>query len=100
MARSPRWCCRHRHDESWRHRRGSWELDDRLTAYDADHIEEFGLDGGKLLRIEDTCGRRNHKWWRHCRPNSRTANLNMIEPLPCVIDDAGQARLVIDGAAD
>lgn len=32
-----------------------WELDDRITAYDADHIAENGLDGGKMLmRIEDT----------------------------------------------
>ncbi len=31
----------------------SWELDDRLTAYDADHVVSLGLDGGKaLLRIE------------------------------------------------
>ena len=33
----------------------SWELDDRLTAYDSNHIAQLGLDGGKtLLRIEDT----------------------------------------------
>lgn len=33
----------------------NWELDDRMTAYDVDHIESCGLDGGKvLLRIEDT----------------------------------------------
>jgi len=33
----------------------SWELDDRLTAYDADHVVSLGLDGGKtLLRIEPT----------------------------------------------
>lgn len=32
-----------------------WELDDRMTAYDADHVESCGLDGGKvLLRIDDT----------------------------------------------
>ena len=31
----------------------SWELDDRLTAYDAEHIKSMGLDGGKtLLRID------------------------------------------------
>lgn len=31
-----------------------WEVDDRMTAYDADHIERAGLDGGKmLLRIDD-----------------------------------------------
>ena len=33
----------------------SWELDDRLTAYDAEHVVSLGLDGGKtLLRIEPT----------------------------------------------
>ncbi len=32
-----------------------WELDDRLTAYDAEHVVSMGLDGGKmLLRIEPT----------------------------------------------
>ena len=30
-----------------------WELDDRLTAYDAEHVVSLGLDGGKtLLRVE------------------------------------------------
>ncbi|MEY2900185.1 MAG: hypothetical protein RL247_351, partial [Actinomycetota bacterium] len=30
-----------------------WELDDRVTSYDAQHIESMGLDGGKtLLRID------------------------------------------------
>ncbi len=33
----------------------TWELDDRITAYDVDHIEAYGLDGGKtLLRIDHT----------------------------------------------
>ena len=32
-----------------------WELDDRLTAYDAEHVVSLGLDGGKtLLRFEPT----------------------------------------------
>ena len=32
-----------------------WELDDRLTAYDAEHVVVLGLDGGKtLLRIDPT----------------------------------------------
>ena len=26
-----------------------WELDDRMTAYDAEHIARRGLDGGKML---------------------------------------------------
>ncbi|MEO7447344.1 MAG: deoxyribose-phosphate aldolase [Humibacillus sp.] len=32
-----------------------WELDDRLTAYDPEHVLSMGLDGGKaLLRVEPT----------------------------------------------
>lgn len=32
-----------------------WELDDRLTAYDVEHVASLGLDGGKtLLRLEPT----------------------------------------------
>lgn len=32
-----------------------WELDDRLTAYDVEHVLALGLDGGKtLLRLEST----------------------------------------------
>lgn len=32
-----------------------WELDDRLTAYDPEHVASLGLDGGKmLLRVEPT----------------------------------------------
>lgn len=32
-----------------------WELDDRMTAYDAAHVEAAHLDGGKmLLRLDDT----------------------------------------------
>jgi hypothetical protein len=31
-----------------------WELDDRMTAYDVDGIEAYGLDGGKvLIRLDD-----------------------------------------------
>ncbi len=31
-----------------------WGMDDRMTAYDAAHAEELGLDGGKvLLRLDD-----------------------------------------------
>ncbi len=32
-----------------------WELDDRLTAYDPEHVVSLGLDGGKtLLRVDPT----------------------------------------------
>ena len=74
-----------------------WELDDRLTAYDADHIEEFGLDGGKtLLRIEDTDAGVARTLEMVAALSTELADrklLNMIEPLPYVIDDAGRARL-------
>ena len=74
-----------------------WELDDRLTAYDADHIEEFGLDGGKtLLRIEDTDAGVARTLEMVAALSTELADrklLNMIEPLPYVIDDVGRARL-------
>ena len=74
-----------------------WELDDRLTAYDADHIEAFGLDGGKtLLRIEDTDAGVARTLEMVAALSTELADrklLNMIEPLPYVIDDAGRARL-------
>ena len=74
-----------------------WELDDRLTAYDADHIEEFGLDGGKtLLRIEDTDAGVSRTLEMVAALSTELADrklLNVIEPLPYVIDAAGRARL-------
>ena len=74
-----------------------WELDDRITAYDPDHIASAGLDGGKLLlRIEFTdpgvartiemCG----------EVTTRLAEQGvvcMIEPLPYLKDEAGRAYL-------
>lgn len=74
-----------------------WELDDRLTAYDADHIAEYGLDGGKtLLRIEDTDPGVARTLEMVASVSTELADrklLNMIEPLPYVIDDTGRARL-------
>lgn len=74
-----------------------WELDDRLTAYDADHIEEYGLDGGKtLLRIEDTDGGVARTLEMVAALSTELADrklMNMIEPLPYVIDESGRARL-------
>ena len=75
----------------------TWGLDDRVTAYDVDHIESMGLDGGKtLLRID------------YQDPNvARTIEtvaaittaladrklLSMIEPLPYIKDSEGLAIL-------
>lgn len=74
-----------------------WELDDRLTAYDADHIAEYGLDGGKtLLRIEDTDPGVARTLEMVASISTELADrklLNMIEPLPYLIDETGRARL-------
>ena len=74
-----------------------WELDDRLTAYDADHIAEYGLDGGKtLLRIEDTDGGVARTLEMVAALSTELADrklMNMIEPLPYLIDESGRARL-------
>lgn len=74
-----------------------WELDDRLTAYDPQHIEDNGLDGGKLLlRIEDTdpgvAG--TIEMAAALTTDLATRKLMcMIEPLPYIKDDSGVARL-------
>ncbi len=74
-----------------------WELDDRITAYDPDHIASAGVDAGKvLLRIEFTdpgvartiemCG----------EVVTRLADQGiacMVEPLPYLKDDTGRAYL-------
>jgi DhnA family fructose-bisphosphate aldolase class Ia len=74
-----------------------WELDDRLTAYDADHIAEYGLDGGKtLLRIEDTDAGVARTLEMVAAISTELADrklMNMIEPLPYLIDEHGRARL-------
>jgi len=74
-----------------------WELDDRLTAYDADHIEEYGLDGGKvLLRIEHTDPGVARTLEMAAAVTSELADRRipcMIEPLPYLKDADGRARL-------
>ncbi len=75
-----------------------WELDDRMTAYDAAHVATAGLDGGKvLLRLDDedpgtaatleACG-------RAVTELSDRQLLAMVETLPYTKDAAGRA--VID----
>ena len=74
-----------------------WELDDRITAYDPEHIASAGLDGGKLLlRIEFTdpgvartiemCGAVTTKL-------ADQGIACMIEPLPYLKDESGRAYL-------
>jgi DhnA family fructose-bisphosphate aldolase class Ia len=73
-----------------------WELDDRLTAYDSDHVEEFGLDGGKvLLRIEPTdpgVARTLEMVAAITTELSDRRIMCLIEPLPYLKDEAGRAR--------
>lgn len=75
----------------------SWELDDRLTAYDADHVEEYGLDGGKLLlRIEHTDPGVARTLEMVASVTTELADrrlLCMLEPLPYRKDETGRARL-------
>ncbi|MEO3936898.1 deoxyribose-phosphate aldolase [Dermatophilaceae bacterium Soc4.6] len=63
-----------------------WELDDRLTAYDAEHVVSMGLDGGKmLLRIEPTdpqVPRTLETVARLTTALADSATMALIEPLP------------------
>ena len=74
-----------------------WELDDRMTAYDADHIEAYGLDGGKtLLRIDDTDPGVARTIEAVAAVTTQLADrrlMCMVEPLPYVKDASGRAML-------
>lgn len=74
-----------------------WELDDRLTAYDPQHVEDLGLDGGKLLlRIEPTDPGVARTLEMSAALVTELADrrlMCMIEPLPYRIDETGRAVL-------
>ncbi len=75
----------------------TWELDDRMTAYDCDHIAEYGLDGGKtLLRIDESdpaVARTIESVAATVTGLSDRRLMCMIEPLPYRKDADGQSRL-------
>lgn len=75
----------------------TWELDDRLTAYDAQHIKSMGLDGGKtLLRIEETDPGVARTLEMVAQVTTQLADqelISMIEPLPYLKDSSGKAVL-------
>lgn len=75
----------------------TWELDDRLTAYDTDHIESMGLDGGKtLIRIDYTDSSVARTLETVARLTTELADrrlMAMIEPLPYIKDGNGKAVL-------
>ncbi len=73
-----------------------WELDDRLTAYDAEHVESMGLDGGKtLIRIDHTDPGVARTIETVARLSTELADrrlMSLIEPLPYVTGADGQPR--------
>jgi DhnA family fructose-bisphosphate aldolase class Ia len=74
-----------------------WELDDRITAYDPDHIASAGLDGGKLLlRIEFTdpgVARTIEMCGEVVTKLADQGIACMVEPLPYLKDEQGRAYL-------
>ncbi|MEY4312529.1 MAG: hypothetical protein RLZZ319_38 [Actinomycetota bacterium] len=66
----------------------TWELDDRVTAYDVDHVESLGLDGGKtLIRIDPTDSGVARTIETVARISTELADrkiMSLIEPLPYV----------------
>lgn len=74
-----------------------WELDDRLTAYDVDHVESMGLDGGKtLIRIDYADAGVARTLETVARLTTELADrklMAMIEPLPYIKNSAGKAIL-------
>jgi hypothetical protein len=77
-----------------------WELDDRMTAYDADGIAHGGLDGGKvLLRIADDDAGTASTLEACAQAVSALARRGlpiMVEPLPYHVTEDGSAKLLDD----
>jgi DhnA family fructose-bisphosphate aldolase class Ia len=75
----------------------NWELDDRITAYDVDHVESMGLDGGKtLIRIDYTDPAVAQTIETVARVTTELADrglMALIEPLPYIKDSSGGAIL-------
>jgi DhnA family fructose-bisphosphate aldolase class Ia len=74
-----------------------WELDDRMTAYDAEHVAKYGLDGGKmLLRIDDNDSRVARTIESVAAAITQLADrgiMSLLEPLPYLQNKAGVAVL-------
>ena len=71
----------------------TWELDDRVTAYDVEHIQSMGLDGGKtLIRIDHSDPGVARTIETVARISTELADrhiMSLIEPLPYVKDSNG-----------
>jgi hypothetical protein len=64
----------------------AWELDDRFTAYDTDHLRAANLDAGKmLLRIDDNdrdCNTTLYDCSRAVQGLNDAGMMAMVEPIP------------------
>ncbi len=80
-----------------------WELDDRFTAFDVEHLLQAGLDAGKmLLRIDDNDPgtAATLEACAHAITALADAGLPaMVEPLPYTKDESGRAVILRDDAA-
>jgi len=81
----------------------TWTMDDRFTGYDADAVERFGLEGGKmLLRIDDADPGTAPTIEACARAVSDLASrglMAMVEPLPYERDTAGALQLRRDSGS-
>lgn len=72
-----------------------WELDDRFTAYDADHLARAHLDAGKMLLRIDPDDPGTVPTLAACAAAVGALNdrrmLAMVEPIPYAKDAAGKA---------
>jgi DhnA family fructose-bisphosphate aldolase class Ia len=79
-----------------------WELDDRMTAYDAEHIDRRGLDGGKMLlriALDDSGTAATIEACAKLVTDLADRKLMaMIEPLPYERHPEGGVRLIRDQA--
>jgi hypothetical protein len=73
----------------------SWELDDRFTAYDAEHLVAANLDAGKMLLRIDGSDPGTVPTLHACAQAVGALNdrrmLAMVEPIPYTKDDSGRA---------
>jgi Cgl0159-like len=73
----------------------TWELDDRFTAYDADHLVAANLDAGKMLLRIDWSDPGTVPTLEACARAVQALNdrrmMAMVEPIPYTKDGAGRA---------
>lgn len=81
----------------------AWELDDRFTAYDAQRIDQLGLDGGKMLLrldLDDPSTIETIDACAHAVTALAERQLvAMVEPLPAGRDDTGRVTIRDDPEA-